>query len=60
MAGANLNAGETIEYQLSADRLAYLVPATGAIELNGVRLDARDGAAIRDEAVLRVKALEDA
>ena len=58
--GATLTAGESAEYALGAGRHAYLVPATGAVELNGVRLDARDGAAIRDEAVLRVKALEDA
>jgi hypothetical protein len=36
------------------------VPATGSVELNGVQLDARDGAAIRDESVLRVTALADA
>jgi redox-sensitive bicupin YhaK (pirin superfamily) len=45
---------------LGAGRYAYLVPATGAVELNGVKLDARDGAAIRDESVLRVTAAEDA
>jgi hypothetical protein len=58
--GAALSAGESAEYALAAGRHAYLVPAAGAVELNGVRLDARDGAAVRDEAVLRVKALEDA
>ena len=57
--GATIPAGETLEYPLGADRHAYLVPATGAIEVNGVRIGARDGAAIRDEAVLTVKALED-
>jgi hypothetical protein len=36
------------------------VPARGSIEVNGVRLDARDGAAIAREAVLHVKAIEDA
>jgi redox-sensitive bicupin YhaK (pirin superfamily) len=36
------------------------VPAKGAVEVNGVRLDARDGAAIRDETSLTVTALEDA
>ncbi|HEY1589077.1 MAG TPA: hypothetical protein VGG00_05025 [Rhodanobacter sp.] len=36
------------------------MPAKGSVELNGIKLDARDGAAIRDEAVLRVTALEDA
>jgi len=60
VAGATLRAGESVEYALGAGRHAYLVPAAGAIEVNGVRLEARDGAAIRDEAVLRVRALEDA
>jgi redox-sensitive bicupin YhaK (pirin superfamily) len=58
--GATIRAGETAEYPLGADRHGYLVPATGAIEVNGVRLEARDGAAIRDEALLSIKALEDA
>jgi redox-sensitive bicupin YhaK (pirin superfamily) len=58
--GARLKAGETASYDLGSDRLGYLVPATGKVEVNGVRLDARDGAAIRDEAVVRVTALEDA
>ena len=60
VAGATLKAGETTEYALGKDRHAYLVPAVGAVEVNGVRLDARDGAAVKDEAVLRVTALEDA
>jgi len=60
VAGATLKAGETTEYALGEGRHVYLVPAVGSIEVNGVRLDARDGAAIRDEAVLRVTALEDA
>lgn len=58
--GATLAAGASVEYPLGAGRHAYLVPAAGAVEVNGVRLAARDGAAIRDEAVLRVIALEDA
>ncbi|WP_288937269.1 pirin family protein [uncultured Sphingomonas sp.] len=57
---ATLKAGETAEYPLGADRHGYLVPASGAIEVNGTRLDARDGAAIADEAVLRVTAIDDA
>jgi redox-sensitive bicupin YhaK (pirin superfamily) len=60
VAGATLKAGETTTYELGAGRHAYLVPAAGAIEVNGVRIDARDGAAVRDEAVLTVRALEDA
>ena len=57
---ATLKAGETAEYPLGAARHGYLVPATGAVEVNGTRLEARDGAAITDEAVLRVTAIEDA
>jgi redox-sensitive bicupin YhaK (pirin superfamily) len=60
VAGATLRAGESVEYALGRGRHAYLVPAAGSVEVNGVRLEERDGAAIRDEAVLRVRALEDA
>jgi redox-sensitive bicupin YhaK (pirin superfamily) len=57
--GATLKAGESTTYALADGRQAYLVPSTGAVEINGVRLDARDGAAIRNEPALRVTALED-
>ncbi|MFZ5747943.1 MAG: pirin family protein [Pseudomonadota bacterium] len=57
--GATLKAGETAEYPLGTDRKAYLVPATGAIEIDGVRVNARDGAAIADLATLKVTAIED-
>ncbi|WP_019831224.1 pirin family protein [Sphingomonas sp. PR090111-T3T-6A] len=57
--GATLKAGETAEYQLGADRRAYLVPATGAVEIEGVRVNARDGAAIQDVDTLKVTAIED-
>lgn len=58
--GATLKAGDTAEYELGAARHGYLVPSSGSIEVNGVRIGTRDGAAITDEAVLKVKALEDA
>lgn len=58
--GATLKAGDTADYVFAAGRLGYLVPASGAVEINGTRIDARDGAAIRDEATIRVTALEDA
>ena len=58
--GATLKAGEAADYDLGAANYGYLVPAKGAVEVNGVRLDARDGAAIRGESVLHVKALDDA
>jgi quercetin 2,3-dioxygenase len=58
--GATLKAGESTEYALAEGRHAYLVPAKGSVEVNGVKLEARDGAAIRHEPNLVVKALEDA
>lgn len=58
--GATLRAGDTAEYQLGKDRHGYLVPARGAIEIDGVRVGERDGAAIRDVETLRITALEDA
>lgn len=60
VSGATLKAGETAEYRLGAGRYGYLVPATGRVDVNGVELQARDGAAIRDEDVIRLTAIEDA
>jgi redox-sensitive bicupin YhaK (pirin superfamily) len=57
--GATLKAGDTAEYPLGVTRHGYLVPALGKIEVNGVTLDARDGAAIKDVEILIIKALED-
>ena len=57
--GTTLKAGESAEYSAEKARHLYLVPAAGAIEVYGVRVNARDGAAIRDEATLRITALED-
>ncbi|MGZ3305190.1 MAG: pirin family protein, partial [Asticcacaulis sp.] len=41
-------------------RHLYLVVAKGKVAVNGVELDARDGAAIKDEPALTITALEDA
>ncbi len=57
--GARLKAGETLDYALRPGRHAYLVPASGAVTVNDVRVMARDGAAIRDENTLRIAALDD-
>jgi quercetin 2,3-dioxygenase len=54
-----LKAGESAEYTAEKARHLYLVPAAGSVEVNGVRVNARDGAAIRDEAKLTITALED-
>jgi quercetin 2,3-dioxygenase len=57
--GATIRAGETVDYPVGRDRQAYLVPATGAVEVDGVRVNARDGAAIKNLDTIKVKALED-
>ncbi len=54
-----LKAGESAEYTPEKTRNLYLVPAAGSVEVNGIRVNARDGAAIRGEARLRITALED-
>lgn len=58
--GATLRNGEVVEYPLGNERLGYLVPARGTVEIEGMRVGERDGAAISDTAVLRVRALGDA
>ena len=57
--GATLKAGDTVEYPLDPGRNAYLVPALGLVEVNGERVKARDGAAIRDLNSIKITALED-
>lgn len=48
-------AGYTVEYHFSPRRLGYLVPASGKVTINGLALNA---AAIRDESLIRITALE--
>jgi redox-sensitive bicupin YhaK (pirin superfamily) len=59
MAAATLQAGQSTEYPLSVARKAYLVAASGSIEVNGVSAQARDGVAVSDVQVIRVTAIED-
>ncbi len=59
VAGATVRAGETVIYRLGEGRHLYLVPATGAIEVNGVAANARDGVAVRDVAEVAITARED-
>lgn len=58
--GAALKAGEKADYAIGDQRLAYLVPAKGVIEVNGVTANARDGVAISAVEKLHVTAMEDA
>lgn len=58
--GATVKAGETAVYTLETGRHAYLALAKGAVEVNGIAVNARDGAAIKDVETITVTALEDA
>ena len=55
-----LRAFADVTFHLAPRRHAYLVPVTGAFEVGGVRIDARDGAAITDVATVEIVGLEDA
>jgi redox-sensitive bicupin YhaK (pirin superfamily) len=57
--GTTLKKGESAEYEADAARHIYLVPAAGSVEVNGVRVEHRDGAAIRNESKLTITAIED-
>src|SRR5260370_41265345 len=57
---AKLQVGESINYVLREPRLAYLVPSSGSVDVNGVRIHARDGAAIKDVDIVTITAIEDA
>ena len=57
---AVLNAGQEATVDLDAGRRAYVVPAKGEIEVNGVRVPERGAAAISDQEGLTIRALEGA
>ena len=48
-----------VEYALGGRRHVYLVPAPEAVEVNGMRIGARDGTASKDAAAVRVTPIED-
>ena len=57
---ATLKPGDIAAYDLGEGRHGYLAVAKGKVRLGALTLDARDGAAIRDEPSLSIEALEDA
>ena len=57
---ATAKAGESLTHRIGEGRHAYLVPATGAIEIDGQRFEARDGAALSGGQTVTIVALEDA
>ena len=58
--GATVKAGERLKLTIAPNHHAYLVSAKGAVDVNGVRIDARDGAAIENEKEIEISGLEDA
>lgn len=54
-----LDKGETVSHQLAENRHAWIQVVKGSLEINGEFLNTSDGAAISDEKMLQIKALED-
>ena len=57
--GATLKRDQAVEYDVGDHRYLYLAPAFGRVLVNGVQIDARDGAAIKDVRRLVITAVED-
>jgi len=53
-----LSKGEKVLYELKENRHAWIQVVKGSLEINGEKLNASDGAAISDETLLEIKALE--
>lgn len=49
--------GNTLDYEFAPNRLGYLVPASGNISVNGVKVNAHDAAQISDTQHLQVSVL---
>jgi quercetin 2,3-dioxygenase len=58
--GTLLGKGERVSQELEPGRHAWIQVARGAVELNGQKLAAGDGAAVSDERALALKGLEPA
>jgi len=57
---ATVKAGETLTHSVGDGRHAYLVAATGAIEIDGQRFEARDGVALSGGQTAAITAIDDA
>jgi quercetin 2,3-dioxygenase len=57
--GAMLNRDQSLTYDTGRNRFVYLVPSTGTVDVNGVQLETRDGAAIKQIRRLTITALRD-
>jgi len=59
VSGAMLLAGTDTMYTLTSGDAGYLVPATGALEINTVLVQAREGLVIKNETVILMRAIQD-
>ncbi|MCJ2187751.1 pirin family protein [Novosphingobium beihaiensis] len=57
--GATVKAGDTLTYATEPGRHAYMVPATGRVQIGDVEAQARDGIAITGLDTITVTAIED-
>ncbi len=57
---ATLKAGDSVDYTVGEGRHVYLVPATGAITIDGEAFGARDGAALSGGQTVRIVAQDEA
>ena len=55
-----VKAGQTVHHALGAGRVAYLVPSTGALTVNGVTVNTRDGVTVSGESSIEITATADA
>jgi quercetin 2,3-dioxygenase len=59
VSGAMLLAGTDTTHILTSGDAGYLAPVTGAVEVNGVLVRAREGLVIKQETALSIRAIED-
>jgi redox-sensitive bicupin YhaK (pirin superfamily) len=57
---ATLGPGVEAVHELAPGRHAWIQVATGGLELNGIRLEAGDGAAVSHEKTLKIKGVSEA
>lgn len=55
-----LSKGETVRHELQPERHAYVQVARGSVTLNGIQLEAGDGAAISDEKAIELTGVQNA
>lgn len=55
-----LSAGESVRHDVASGRKIWVQVASGALEVNGTRIEKGDGAAIAEEDAIEIAAIEDA